>query len=140
MSITTISAVFQGKNVNKESAEKIAKALGEPMEELFDGVATEKILSDKTVLNYHRLLSSMMHKAVRWQLLLSNPCERVDPPKTKRVKTECLDVDEAIHLVELLADTPIYYRTAIIALLFTGMRLRINLPEAGQTGDSQKPQ
>ena len=35
---------------------------------------------------------------------------------------DVLDVDQAIHMVELLDGVPIYYRTAIIVLLFTGMR------------------
>lgn len=122
VSITTISAVFQGKNVSKESAEKISGGLKEPLDALFTPVASEDVLSSKTVLNYHRLLSSIMRKAVRWQLIPFNPCERVDPPKVKKAQIECLDVDEAVRLVELLGNAPIYYRTAIIVLLFTGMR------------------
>lgn len=122
VSVTTMSSIYQRKNVNKSSAEKIAAALDEPLDELFSPVDSESVLSPKTIQNYHRLLSSIFNSAVKWQLIVANPCDRVDPPKSKRAKIVYLDADEAIHLIELLASAPIYYRTAIIVLLFTGMR------------------
>ena len=46
-----------------------------------NGKKTRKPLSQKTILEHHRLLSAMLHKAVYWQLIVSNPAERVQPPK-----------------------------------------------------------
>ena len=46
---------------------------------------TKKPLSPKTKLEHHSLLSAMLHKAVYWQLIVSNPAERVQPPKAAKL-------------------------------------------------------
>lgn len=79
-------------------------------------------LSEKTRLEYHRLLSSMFSSAVKKGFVVSNPCERADPPKVTRKDTQYLDADQAIKLLVLLESEPIYYRMPITLLLFTGMR------------------
>ena len=60
----------------------------------------------------------MLHRAVYWQLLFSNPCERVQPPKSKKPKRRYYDS----NLNELSVDD-IKYKTAITLTLFTGVRL-----------------
>lgn len=124
VSVAVLSSIYQDKNIETESAKKIAAALSVPVETLFDLVNTEKTLSGKTVLHYHRLISSIMQTAVKWQVIVSNPCERVDPPKVQQKAAEYLEAEEAIWLLTLLEDNsvPIQYRTAVTVLLFTGMR------------------
>lgn len=51
-----------------------------------NGKKTLKPLSGKTILEHHRLLRAMLHKAIYWQLLVSNPAERVQPPKAMKPK------------------------------------------------------
>ena len=48
----------------------------------------------KTILEHHRLLRAMLHRAVYWQLIVSNPAERVQPPRAKKPKRRSYD-DEA---------------------------------------------
>jgi len=124
VSLAVLSSIYQSKNIETESAQKIAAALNVPIETLFDPINTEKTLSSKTVLHYHRLISSIMQTAVKWQVIVSNPCERVDPPKIQQKTAEYLEAEEAIRLLELLEENsvPIQYRTAVTVLLFTGMR------------------
>ncbi|MBP3597552.1 MAG: site-specific integrase [Clostridia bacterium] len=68
----------------------------------------------------------MLHKAVYWQLLYSNPCERVQPPKTRKPKRRYYDDEQCKTLIsglnELSADE-IKYKVAIILTIFTGVRL-----------------
>lgn len=122
VSVTTISAVYQGKNIDPASAEKLSDALGKPLLALFEPASDGKPLAPKTLLHYHRLISSILATAVKWQVILSNPCERVSAPKVGRVEAEYLDADQAVRLLELLDGAPIQYRTAVTVLLFTGMR------------------
>lgn len=122
VSLTTLTAVFNGKNVDQSSAQKIADALKKPFASLFESAYDGKPLASKTILHYHRLISSIMATAVKWQVILSNPCDRVAPPKAGKTKIQALDTDEAIHLLELLDGVPMQYRTAVTVLLFTGMR------------------
>ena len=43
----------------------------------------EKGYSNATIKKHHTILSSVFNKAVQWQIVDSNPCTRVTPPKVK---------------------------------------------------------
>lgn len=122
ISPVTLTSACQRMNVNRSSAEKIAAKLGMRVERVFADSAFDETLAASTISKYHRLLSSMLHTAVKWQLIPENPCDRVDPPKVRKVKIDYLDAEEAIHLLELLEDEPANYRAAVTILLYTGMR------------------
>lgn len=118
----TIDAVYAGDNITPAPAQKIADALGMRLSKVFRPSGKPARLSSKTILHHHRLISIILHTAVQWQYIPANPAERVKPPRVGRTEAEYLDDEQAIHLLELLEDQPIYYRTAIAVLLFTGMR------------------
>ena len=91
-----------------------------------DGNKTLKPLSGKTILEHHRLLRAMLHKAVYWQVIVSNPAERVQPPKAKKPKRKYYDDDQCkilLENMEQLDEEQIKYKTAIILTVFTGVRL-----------------
>ena len=113
VSLTTLTSIYNGKNVDPAIAERISEALGKPQGQLFEPVYSEKPLAEKTILHYHRLISSIMSAAVKWQVIPSNPCDRVAAPKVRQQEAECLDADQAVHLLELLDGQPIQYRTAV---------------------------
>ena len=118
----TIDAVYAGDNITPAPAQKIAEVLGMRLSKVFRPSGKPVRLSSKTILHHHRLISIILHTAVQWQYIPANPAERVKPPRVGRTEAEYLDDEQAIHLLELLEDQPIYYRTAIAVLLFTGMR------------------
>ena len=120
--INVLSSIYQGKNIELSSAHKICDHLKLTYNKTFEEVGGGEYLSGKTIQHYHRLLSSIMHSAVKWQVIVSNPCERVDPPKVKKADIEYLDDQQAVHLLDLMKDAPIQYRCAVEVLLFTGMR------------------
>lgn len=122
VSTTVLTSIFQGKNIERTSAEKICSVLDLNFNATFTDTGESKSLSAKTIQHYHRLLSSIMHSAVKWQIIVSNPCERVDPPKVSRTAVEYLDDEQAVKLLELIQNAPIQYRCAVEVLLFTGMR------------------
>ena len=91
-----------------------------------EGNKTLKPLSGKTILEHHRLLRAMLHKAVYWQVIVSNPAERVQPPKAKKPKQKYYDDDQCkilLENLEQLDEEQIKYKTAIILTVFTGVRL-----------------
>ena len=91
-----------------------------------NGERTFKPLSKKTILEHHRLISSMLHKAVYWQLIPFNPAERVQPPRASRVKRRFYDDEQCkIRLSNLnsLSENEMKYKVAIILDVFTGVRL-----------------
>ena len=90
------------------------------------GERLKKPLSRKTILEHHRLIRAMLHKAVYWQLLVNNPAERVQPPRVHKPKRRYYDDEQCKFLLENLerlnADN-IKYKVAIIITIFTGVRL-----------------
>lgn len=91
-----------------------------------NGKKTIKPLSGKTILEHHRLLRAMLHKAIYWQLIVSNPAERVQPPKAMKPKRRYYDDEQCKILLENLTELgeeQIKYKVAIILTIFTGVRL-----------------
>ena len=91
-----------------------------------NGSKTKKPLSGKTILEHHRLLRAMLHKAVYWQLIVANPAERVQPPKSRKPKRRSYDDEQTkilLENLELLSSEDTKYKVAIILTVFTGVRL-----------------
>ena len=91
-----------------------------------NGSKTKKPLSGKTILEHHRLLRAMLHKAVYWQLIVANPAERVQPPKARKPKRRSYDDEQTkilLESLELLSSEDTKYKVAIILTVFTGVRL-----------------
>lgn len=123
ISMTTLESIVTGKNVSKETALGISNALEIEPEELFDVIGTDKTLSPKTLLHYHRCLSAILSKAVKWGLLFSNPCERVDPPKLRRREAKCLNEEQTLQLIAALDEKGQYqYSVMVKLMIFSGAR------------------
>lgn len=122
VSLTVLTCTFQGKNICFQSAESICRALGKPFNELFHPSSESTSLSSKTILHHHRLISSILSTAVQWQVVFSNPCDRIKPPKVEKKDPRYLDEKQAALLLELLEQEGIQYRTMIKLLLYTGLR------------------
>jgi integrase len=91
-----------------------------------NGSKTKKPLSGKTILEHHRLLRAMLHKAVYWQLIVTNPAERVQSPKARKPKRKSYDDEQTkilLENLELLPSEDTKYKVAIILTVFTGVRL-----------------
>ncbi|MDO5398573.1 MAG: tyrosine-type recombinase/integrase [bacterium] len=120
VSLTAIRSCVNGRNISKGTADRIAAVIG--AHDLFTRAEGKTTLSDKTISEYHRLISSILTAAVQWQVLPSNPCERVKPPKVEQKEAVSLEPEQAAALIECLQSEPIKYRTAIMLLLYTGFR------------------
>lgn len=121
VSLQVLKACINKQNISQASAMTITKAFKLPLPTMFEEIDMGA-LSDKTRLEYHRLLSTIFSNAVKKGYVVSNPCERTDPPKVAKQDAQYLDADQAICLLNLLQNEPIYYRVPITVLLFTGMR------------------
>ena len=79
-------------------------------------------LSPKTVREYHNIISRVLNAAWRWGIINENIANRAEPPTVHRKQIECMSEDEARHVLQLLEDEPIQYRTMITVLLLCGCR------------------
>ena len=71
----------------------------------------------------YRVLSSMLNTAVKWQVIPSNPCDRVDPPVIKRPHTSAFTEHEALNMLNMLSNEEMKYRMMISLAVTTGLRL-----------------
>lgn len=115
------TGIHSDKSLSRSSAEKIAAFLQMPLDKAFKSDGDKK-LSNNTIRNYHTLLSSMFNTAVNWQVIPSNPCERVKPPKQVPAKERFLDEVQAAELLRALESAPFQYSVMIQVLLYTGLR------------------
>lgn len=118
---TTVEKLYAGKPVSVRTAQKVCQALRVQLPSLFAPEETAP-LSGKTLLHYHRFLSSMLQTAVYWQLIPENPCARVKAPRSDTQEAAFLDEEAAARMVQALDGEPPLYRTAILLLLNTGLR------------------
>jgi integrase len=122
VNIKTIENIIKGGTTTKPVAEKIAKALNVPLNKVFDVVGKGKKLSEKSINHHHKLISTMLTTAVQWQLIISNPAERLKPPKVTAKEANYYDIPEVYRMFELLEDEPIKYKTMIHIVIFCGLR------------------
>ena len=78
-------------------------------------------LAPRTVLYMHRMLKEALTVAVReWQLLASNPADRIKAPKVEKKKMRALDTAESAALIE--AARPLRLFVPVLLAVTCGMR------------------
>ncbi len=125
ISSTTISsACKENGHISIESAEKIADALKTPLAKIFQIQKETGGLSPKTILHHHRLISSILAQATRDRLVPFNIADKnyMKAPKLEHSEADFLDDEQVKHVLELLDEEPIKWKTATYLLIFSGMR------------------
>src|SRR3989442_4365805 len=78
-------------------------------------------LSPTTVRHHAMLLHAALRHAVRWGLLVRNPCDMVDPPRRVNAEMRVLDEEQVrLFLAEAKRSSPHY--ALYLAAIMTGMR------------------
>lgn len=77
-------------------------------------------LSNKSVVTLHRIIHRALEQAVKWQLIIRNVADSVEPPKPKKYKANFLDEKQTNILIEKAKKSDIYI--PIMIAVYTGMR------------------
>ncbi len=120
----TVGSACAGQRISIEKAKQIADALGLETKALFDIVETTTGLADKTIHHHHRLICAILEKAKRERIVPFNVAsEHATAPKVQRKEALYLDDSQAREMVSLLlAEPDIRPRTALMLLLYSGLR------------------
>lgn len=121
LGVATIDAAELGKAISQESAKAICNALGLKYDEAFETVG-KSTLSDKTIRSHHALISSILEKAVKWNILLNNPAKRAEAPRMERKTPQYLDEDGARDLLNALTNEDEQKQLMVTLLILFGMR------------------
>jgi integrase len=79
-------------------------------------------LSPKTVLEYHRLVSTILAQAEREMLIPFNPARKSTPPKMEKPVVNFFQIDQVRQIAECLDAEPIKWRTIVHLLMLSGCR------------------
>jgi len=80
--------------------------------------------SNRTIKYQHQILSSIFQTAVYWQVLQSNPCERVKPPRKDTIneKVKYFNENQTIIFLEAVEQEPIKYQIIANIAIYCGLR------------------
>ena len=120
--LRTVYDAVKGKPVSKAAALSIADALGLPLETLFTIRENTRTLSAKTVLEYHRLIHTVLDQAMKEGLIPSNPADRVILPKAEKKEVNYFQPETAAAIRDALETEPIKWQMLTHMLLITGAR------------------
>ncbi len=122
VSRATIRQAMEGRAINPDSADAIARALRAKPSKLFQLETHEEPLAPASVLVYHRTLSSLLSHAVKWGYIQTNPADAAEKPALGRREAAYLEEADARCLLELLQTEPIRWRAIITFDLLSGLR------------------
>ena len=122
ISHTTLNSILRGDSVTYTNAEKLAKYLGYSVSELFQVEDKFKPLSDKTILEHHRLISMILAQADKELLIPYNPAAKATPPKVTKKEADYFQPEEVAEIVKALENVPIKWKAMTYILIDTGCR------------------
>ena len=109
-----ITAYFESANLQKINPTEIQKFL------IY--LRTEKGFSPRNVHHHYRTLNMIFSYAVRQDVLLKNPMDKVDPPKLIRTEIEALSKEQAADFFNEIHECPLDFRCLLTLLVTTGLR------------------
>ena len=125
VNVKIVRSAFHGGRVFLRSAELVIKALADM------GIKTNGLFvyekgegfAPSTILTYHNLIRTILNSAKKSRIIPNNPTEFMNTPKADTPEARYMDeVQAREYLAALLNEPDIRIRTALITLLFTGMR------------------
>ncbi|NLW78762.1 MAG: tyrosine-type recombinase/integrase [Ruminococcaceae bacterium] len=122
VSSATVSTVTKGRRVTKAVADAISVVLKIDTGKLFTIESDTSPLSDKTILEHHRLISTILAQAEKEMLVQYNAAHRATPPKVARQEAASFQPEEVQAIRDALEGEPLKWKTASHLLLVTGCR------------------
>jgi len=110
------------KNTEKKEEAAIATSKTENIEPTDKNPKEPMFLSGSTIQKHHKLLSTLLNAAVKWQFIFSNPCTRVEAPKSKPRKIPILTLEQTSTFLAKLDSEPLKYKLLAVLALTTGLR------------------
>lgn len=117
-----VSAAVKGDSVSMEAARAVSDALGLKLEDAFMVKGDDRPLSAKTVLEYHRLISTVLDQAEKEGLVPFNVARKAMLPKAQQKEVNYFQPEQVAAIRDALEPEPIKWRTLVHMLLITGAR------------------
>lgn len=122
--LSAVYAAFRGDSVSKQTAENLSKCLSIPFSKGFCNTKADTGLSNKTKQHYHRLISAILNKAVRQEILVSNPASRVDLITPEKPDIKFLNEEQVARMFKLFEERNAPYQNVVQIRLLTATGMR----------------
>lgn len=122
ISSATLSAAMHGRRISEEKAVAISASMGLRTEAVFTLEKNTAPLSNKTILEHHRLISSILSQAEKEMLIPFNPASKATPPKVQRKTPDYYQPQTLSQILDALDRAPLKWRAATYLLIDTGCR------------------
>lgn len=91
------------------------------VQKFYEDLINERKLSNNTVIKVHRMFHLALKHAMQWQLINTNPCDLVTPPKATEIKMKYWAPDEIQFNLDIIKNEKIY--PAAFLAIQTGCRV-----------------
>ena len=122
LSIRNVYDAVKGEPISVEAAKTIAEALGISFDKGFAIQESRRTLSPKTVIEHHRLISTVLDQAEKEGLVPFNAASKATLPKQKKREVNYFQPEQVSAIRNALEEEPIKWRTITHLFLITGAR------------------
>lgn len=122
ISIRAVYDAVKGKPVNVEAAKAISEALGRSLDKTFTVEKNSRTLSPKTVIEHHRLISTVLDQASKEGLVPFNVASKATLPKVQKKEVNYFQPEQVAAIRKALEREPVKWKTLVHLLLITGSR------------------
>ena len=120
--IRSVYAAVKGEPVSLEAAKAISAAVGLKLEKVFAIQEKSRTLSAKTVVEHHRLISTVLDQAAKEGLVPFNVAGKATLPKVQKREVNYFQPEQVAAIREALELEPVKWKTLVHLLLITGAR------------------
>lgn len=122
ISAVTVSAAVSGQSVSASTANAVAEAMGQKPQEVFDITFDSQPLSPKTVLEYHRLIHTILELAEKEMLIPYNAAEKATAPRYNRPEPNYFQPETISAILEAAEKEPLKWYVLVHLISVTGCR------------------
>lgn len=106
------------QDLRPEHLNRLYAKLAQPGQNRING----EDLSQKTILEHHRVISAVLAQAVKEGLLPANTAQRATPPKQEKREMETLEAGQVQDILKALESEPLKWQVCVQLLIATGAR------------------
>lgn len=122
VSPVTVGTAVQGKTISARNAKLIAQALDMAADDIFTITKDERKLANKTVLEYHRLIHTILAQADKEMLVPYNAADKATAPKVGKTTPNYFQPEEIHQILDALQNVSLRWRALVHFLIVTGCR------------------
>ena len=122
ISAATVGVAVKGESIKIEKAQAIAQAMEKKVDEVFKVEKNMEPLADKTILEHHRLISTILAQAEKEMLVPYNAAAKATPPRTTKKDPNYFQPETISAILEALESEPLKWRLITHLLIVTGCR------------------